>query len=138
MQAIDQSVDLATVGFEEGVEPLIAIEPTAQGSIHFVGTLSNVWRRLRGLIDTPQDGSGFDQRSRILGRAPARKFRERVTQTLGFIEIHGGTDYLRQSSAAKPYWSAMPGYQPLRATKSFGSVIWRISRNARRLSAACW
>src|SRR6266850_1497802 len=88
MQAIDQRIDLAAVTLEDQVESLVAIEPSAQGAVHFVGAFSNVGCCLWGLCNFPQDGACFDERARVLGRTFAGKLRERITQLFGLISVH--------------------------------------------------
>lgn len=91
MQSLDQGVDFTAVTLKNTAKSRLAIEPPAQRTFHFAATLANVGRRLRRLCQVAQNDAGFGERLRIACRAPAGKFCERITQTLGFLEIHYAT-----------------------------------------------
>src|ERR1700730_4350487 len=88
VQALDQRIDFAAVAFEKRLKSLFGIEPSAQGAIHEVGTVSNVCGCLWRLSNLPQDGGCFYKRARVLGWTFAGKLCERVTQSFGFIGVH--------------------------------------------------
>jgi hypothetical protein len=104
VQPINQPIDLSAVALENAMESFVAIEPSAQGTVHIVGALPNVSRCLRGLGDLPQDGGRFHKSLRIRGWTFARKLGELVTQTLSFIKVH----HCPQPAPGQPRASSHP------------------------------
>src|SRR5205807_3610676 len=68
--------------------PCVAIEPSPQCAVYIVRSLADVEGCLRGPTDLSQDCAGRHQGLRIPGWTLARKLCERITQTLGFLQIH--------------------------------------------------
>src|ERR1700730_2894330 len=97
VQPVDQRIDIAAMTLENGLKPLFAIEPSAEGTIHDGGALSNVTRCLRRLRNLPQDRTRFHKRARIFGRTLAGELRKGITPSPGFLSVHRCDPYVRRS-----------------------------------------
>jgi hypothetical protein len=123
-------------------EPVVSADPTSDS--HAVRRTAGPRARRGGSLRECQSAPGADQRG--AGWAGDLR-RAQAGAALRSADTAGDPGRTRRCMAAANrgvdtreggYFSSIPGYQPLLARNSFGSLISRMSRNAWRLFAACW